>query len=255
MFPFFRPTEYIAIFFIVRIARFVGFPGNLTHVFLLIYRLSNNLISNVGLIPTLRVLLKLRALINYGMPLARLPISTFLPLNDYAVEQLSNNYWANILSNGRAFLRVYNFVLLPFVTLSSVAPILRLIFKASFSTFMTSIGIIWTVSDTTYSSIRYIAEQIVEFVENHTNLDIPRPNPDHTTPDLLNHNHQHQHINPVDNTPLPDNHTSYWLTGLSIALAGIAISLTALLLTEYVYPETVHSIPVLNTLCDCIHVA
>lgn len=141
------------------------------------------------------------------------------------------------------------------MALSSLAPILRLIFRASLSTFMTSVGIIWTVGDNTYASIRYVAEQIVEFVENHTNLDIPRPNPDHTTPDLVNHHHQHHHINPVDNTPIPDNHTSYWLTGLSIALAGITISLTALLLTEYVYPETVHSIPVLNTLCDCIHVS
>lgn len=120
---------------------------------------------------------------------------------------------------------------------------------------MTSVGIIWTVGDTTYASIRYIAEQIVDFVENHTNLDIPRPNTDSITPEQHHHHHHHHHPKPVDITPQPDNNTSYWLTGLAITLAGLAVSITALMLTEYVYPETVHSIPVLNTLCDCIHVA
>ena len=56
---------------------------------------------------------------------------------------------------------------------------------------MTSVGIIWTVGDTTYASIRYIAEQIVDFVENHTNLDIPRPNTDSITPEQHHHHHHH----------------------------------------------------------------
>lgn len=94
-FAFFRPTEFIARFFIVRIARFVGFPGNLTHIFLLIYRLSNNLISHVGLFPTMRVLAHLVPIVRYGMPLVRLTTHNFIPLNDYAVEQLTNTLTGN----------------------------------------------------------------------------------------------------------------------------------------------------------------
>lgn len=66
------------------------------------------------------------------MPLVRLTTHTFLPLNDYAVEQLTNTLtgnWANIIANAKTFLRVYNFVLLPIVALSSLGPIARLIFS------------------------------------------------------------------------------------------------------------------------------
>ncbi len=111
-------------------------------------------------------------------------------------------------------------------------------------------GIISSLGDTTYSSIRSIAEYIVQFVENHSDLEIPRPDNEHAYSPSLEAG-----TATSDQLQTPAPHERGWVTCLALVFMGITTTVATLLFAEYVSPETVHSIPVINTLVDCNHVA
>lgn len=251
-FAFFRPTEFIARFMLIRLARLLGFPQNLTHIFMVIYRISHLIISNVGYFPTIRVLLRLRRLVAFGLPLSRFNLSTFLPLNEYAVELITNNLtgsWGKILENAKTFLRIFNFFLFPFVALSGVFPFIKFLVRSSIYTILGSIGILWNFGDTTFSSIKFIAEYVVDFVQNYFNIDIPRPSEEQI---IDNIHHEHKPHNIQENI---DPKSSSWLTGLIIFALGITVTISGIIIAEYIAPETVHNTPIINTICDCIHIS
>lgn len=260
-FVFFRPVEFIAKFFITKAAnRFalVGLPTNLTNVFLLIFKLTFDLIPRLGFLPTLRVLFRLRNLIRYNLPVSQLNnINTFLPLNTHVVEEVLNiitpSTWRTIISKAKAFLFIYNFVLLPFLSLTSILPLIRVVFKGFFGVFLSSLGIVWSVGDTSITSLKWIAEPIIEFIESKLSLDIPRetlPRPGISVEQVegLNDNTASRYATQVDHK------TTSWFTILGILVLGVVTSITVLLVGEHYYPETVHSIPIINTLTDCLHI-
>lgn len=221
-----------------------------------IYRVSLFTISSSGFLPTLRVLFRLRTLIAYGLPLARSNNTRFIPLNINVVDQLTDllsGNWGTILTNSKTFLRIYNFVLLPFITLSSFTPLIKFIFKTSFYSIVASLGLIWNITDTGYVTLKYIANHILDFYQNHLDVEIPRPGknvnlnlPSQHKPHLIDF----EYDEPVVNV---DNKTPTFFTILTLLVIGITSTITTILIAEYVYPETVHSIPILNSICDCVH--
>lgn len=222
---------------------------------MVVYRVSLFTITSSGFIPTLRVLFRLRTLIAYNLPLARLSHTRFIPLNHNVVDQLTSilaGNWGVILSNGKTFLKFYNFILLPFITLSSFTPLLKFIFRASFYSIISSLGIIWNVADTGYFTIKYIANQILDFYQNLLDVEIPRPSknvnlPSHHRPHMVDFDFEEE---PVVNY---DNKGPTLLTFLTLVVIGITSTITTILIAEYIYPETVHNIPFLNSICESVH--
>ena len=142
------------------------------------------------------------------------------------------------------FIFIYYF-LLSLLSLGVSGSISKYIFKSITGLILFSLGIVWDGTLNSISILNDIANSIIEFTENHSNIKIPRKEVVDSTSTMV-----------LENINLDTDSSGYsWLTVIGIGILGISGIIAGLLITEHYSPETIQNIPVVNTFVDLLHIS
>ena len=238
----------------------------------ILYHAAKSLVGSVGIFPTIRILRDVRKFLTTfeGQPFAaHNELRDFLNNRHtpYLVETICHKL-IPVLSfcfpKTSGLLFIYDFFLVGFFT-TVLKPITKYFIKTTLGLVLSATGILWNESLSSISYLKDFSLYVIETLESHTSFRVPRISRDFvdtTLPsdqgikDARGPEHNHHNI-PVDFTDVdPDiQNTGALLSFLGVLLIGVLVSVSVIIIADHLAPDTIQSIPVVNTISDSVHVA
>lgn len=171
-----NPIQRISIFFIKKLAKHFNAPGVFIVLFKFLYSTTPALISSVGLIPVIRVLWSFRRFITQGYNNINNLQILYPYLNSYVINTLIQPITPIIkkcLKYPDIFKNFFNYYLI-LISFRIIKPLFIKLIKWCLGLILTSIGVLWNESFQSISILKDLSFNIIDFLESHTNIHIPR---------------------------------------------------------------------------------
>lgn len=219
--------------------------------FSLLFTTTQALYSSIGILPTLRVLNRIRTFILSPSALQHLNSGLRLILEATNLSRTQITYviksLAPLLTECLKFpakfkkgFTIFNF----FLVLSLLGPFTGFLFRTTLGLVLSSMGIVWSESLSSITMLKDISIQVLSSLESWSGLRIPG-------------------VGSISNASsasgadvsLPsgvEGKEGFLFSFLGIILLGFVLSLFGIGTIEYFYPDTFHNVPVLGSLIDLV---
>lgn len=229
---------------IMSIVRTMG-PGTAINVLYVLFKAINSL-SGRGMFTVTDLYNKMREISPNISILVIRAIRDCIDLDD----------WIKIMSLPKHLKNIYNWILLPFLASICIRPICAWLLRSIGGLVLSAFGILYNETLYSFDLLKQFADLIMDILNSifisssiiedqfHSNLPHHHPTVTETSTRMV-----------VDASPSPGGEGKGLLAILGIVMLGIITSVTVIMVAERYYPETVASIPVINTIADSVHVA
>lgn len=154
------------------------------------------------------------------------------------------DHWLKILTYPKVFVNIYTWLILPYLTTICVRPLLVWIIRSIIVLILSALGIVYNESLYSIELLKQFSELVLDIFTSFF-------------PSVLDSTLDSQ------NNPLPATSTHElddvrdglgFLSVLGIIFIGVLTSLAIITVADYYNHDLISSIPVVNTIADCIHV-